>query len=57
MTELLGVDCEMAATVHDDRALVGVGVVDAQGETVLDTLVLPPHKVRLIALGASTIRE
>jgi hypothetical protein len=42
---LVAIDCEMAATTHDDRALVGVGLVGDSHETVLDALVLPPHQV------------
>lgn len=42
---LLGVDCEMCETENDDRALVGVSVVRASGETALKTLVKPPGKI------------
>lgn len=42
---VLGVDCEMCETDVDSRALVGVSVVDARGETLLKTLVKPPGKI------------
>lgn len=42
---LFGLDCEMAATVRDDRALIAVGVVDEEDNGVLDTLVMPPDKI------------
>ena len=48
--EMLGLDCEMAATTQDDRALIALGIAaeTAAGvrEIVLDTLVMPPHPVR-----------
>lgn len=42
---VLGVDCEMCETDVDSRALVGVSVVGARGETLLKTLVKPPGKI------------
>lgn len=39
---LLGIDCEMCETDRDQRALVGVSVVDEGGNVLLKTLVKPP---------------
>ena len=40
--ELMGMDCEMGETTEDENAVIGVGVVDDEGETVLDELISPP---------------
>ena len=42
---LLGVDCEMCETDDDTRALVGVSVVDDEGNILLKTLVKPPGNI------------
>jgi RNA exonuclease 1 len=38
----MGMDCEMGETTEDENAVIGVGVVDDEGETVLDELIRPP---------------
>jgi hypothetical protein len=43
--ELMGMDCEMGETAEDENALIGLGVVDDEGETVLDELIRPPSEL------------
>ena len=38
-------DCEMGETTDDEHAVIGIGVVDDEGETVLDELIQPPNKL------------
>jgi|EP01046_Picozoa_sp_COSAG06_P006858 hypothetical protein len=43
--ELLGMDCEMGETTEDEHAVIGIGVADDEGDTVIDELIKPPHKL------------
>eukprot|EP01043_Picozoa_sp_COSAG02_P025171 COSAG02_NODE_1404_length_12808_cov_64.813282_8_plen_67_part_00 len=38
-------DCEMGETAEDENAVTGLGVVDDEGETVLDELIRPPSEL------------
>ena len=43
--ELMGMDCEMGETTNDKDAVIGIGVADDTGETILDALIKPPHQL------------
>ena len=38
-------DCEMGETTEDEHAVIGIGVADDEGDTVIDELIKPPHKL------------